>query len=91
VRPTHSVMEIGEDCCRLSPPSNVLAMDGIDKVGLAYGGESFVSNEMTQRPAAAFDHIFAAHVYSLRRGSRGCPSSNPDRRGDRSRKDARGG
>jgi len=45
-------------------------MDGIDKVGLAYGGERFVSNETTQRPAAAFDHIFAAHVYSLRGGSR---------------------
>jgi len=89
VRPTHSVMK----SVKAAPfifSSNVLAMDGIDKVGLAYGGESFVSNETTQQPAAAFDHIFAAHVYSLRRGSRGCPSSNPDRRGDRSRKDARG-
>jgi len=35
-------------------------MDGIDKVGLADGGESFGSNETTQQPAAAFDHIFAA-------------------------------
>jgi hypothetical protein len=83
-------MEIGRGCAFISS-LNVLAIDGIDKVGLAYGGESFRKQRDVTTAAAVFDHIFAAHVYSLRRGLRGCPSSNPDRRGDPSRKDARGG
>ena len=60
------------------------------EIAKGYGGERFVSNETTQRPAAAFDHIFAAHVYSLSRGSRiPLVESRPARRSVR--KDARGG
>ena len=41
-------------------------MDGIDKVGLAYGGERFVSNETTQRPAAAeLVHVMLGASYLI--------------------------
>jgi hypothetical protein len=48
------VTEIAKGCAVYLLLKNVLAMDGIDKVGLAYGGERFASNETTQRPASRF-------------------------------------
>jgi hypothetical protein len=81
-------MEIGEGCA-VYLFLNGLAADGMNKVGRAYGGGEF--RKQRDKATADFAHIFVAHVSSLRRGSRGCSLSNPDRPGDRSRKDARGG
>ena len=63
MRPTHSVMEIAKAAPFISS-LNVLAMDGIDKVGLAYGGERFVINVTSPgrpRPLTIFSRLTYTH------------------------------
>ncbi len=65
MRPTHSVMEIAKAAPFISS-LNVLAMDGIDKVGLAYGGERFVINVTSPRPLTIFSRLTYTHWGAVR-------------------------